>query len=256
MKEAIVATHPEYRVVDVGDTFILADRIVQEELARNILPKLKDGHLQGTISQFMHRWSTAWAAYATVPLIGFAFHARNHLSNWFNIIVGGVRNPQVLVKAIEAQAANRKIHQHMMANVIMDYDQAIGAMVASGDIAEDMAHLLLQARDHGILGSSFFTDLNTDRAIFDPKSGEMGLSLLNNPVIDWGTKFGSFIENNARLAMFQDGLNQGLNAHMSSRRVKTFLFDYSDLTKQEQDIKALSRFYTCLLYTSPSPRDS
>ena len=42
MKEELVATHPEYRAVQIGDTFVMTDRMVQEELARSILPKLKD----------------------------------------------------------------------------------------------------------------------------------------------------------------------------------------------------------------------
>ena len=58
-----------------------------------------------------------------------------------------------------------------------------------------------------------------------------------------GRNVGNIVEQNARLALFIDGLKQGLGAPEAAARVKQALFDYSDLGAWESSIRQIIPFW-------------
>jgi len=63
--------------------------------------------------------------------------------------------------------------------------------------------------------------------------------------IHYGRKTGEFIDNNARIANYVDGLQRGLSKREAAMRTKATLFDYSDLTGFEKGVmKRIMPFYT------------
>jgi hypothetical protein len=67
-----------------------------------------------------------------------------------------------------------------------------------------------------------------------------------------GRGVGNFLETNAKLANFIDGLAKGMPVHEASMRVKKFLFDYDDLTNFERRVmRRIFPFYTWLRKNIP-----
>ena len=66
-----------------------------------------------------------------------------------------------------------------------------------------------------------------------------------NVILKTGFKFGGAVENNARLALFMDGLSKGKNFDEAAKHVQKHLFDYKDLGHiEESALKRLVPFYT------------
>ena len=250
-----------YEVVKVGSGFRIVDGEVAREIEDNIIGQLKNHHLQSTTSQIINRWTTGWATYATVPLIGLAFHMRNAVGNFFNMAVAGMKNPAVVIDAMRIQALNRGVKQWMKREGYLSYDEALDAIVKKqGEglntvvkgierVSEKDRLTLRMIRDSAIVNPGFFQDLGRDVGIFDRKGGtnfaqKTGNAYINNPLTSSGRKFGSLIEDNARIALFLDGVNRGMDVAEAGMRTKEFLFDYTELTHGERKIKIISRFYT------------
>src|SRR6185503_6661292 len=67
-----------------------------------------------------------------------------------------------------------------------------------------------------------------------------------------GQKVGSAVEDNARLALFLDGLQQGLDPQSAAWRVKKYLFDYGALATVEKAVwRRLVPFYSWTRFSIP-----
>tara|TARA_R100001463_G_scaffold103499_3_gene157822 strand:- start:7569 stop:16382 length:8814 start_codon:yes stop_codon:yes gene_type:complete len=268
-----VSSHPELKKYTVhkvgGETHaVLLDTEITKHLMQDIMPRIKDGYMQSTMMNFSRQLNTSWSAYATVPLIaGVGFHARNHGGNWFNMALAGMRNPRYIHDAMKLQKINAFVHEHQIENFIHTYGEAIddiiknnkgvitmrnkrGQVVTTRLSPKDAKHLK-NLNHHAVLNSSFFKDLQYDRQIFLQAGNRASTKrarniLVNNPVIKSGQKVGQAIEDNARIALYLDGIeSKALNPMLASQRVRDYLFDYGDLTATELGIKNnLSRFYT------------
>ena len=253
-----------YSILQVGgeDGFMLVDKKMITYL-NDTVESIKDGFIQNKMGNIMHNFNTSWAAYATVPLVGgFGFHARNHGGNWFLMAQAGFKNPKHIVDATKYQALNRAVHDHMIKNYITSWDQAVDELVGTtvkGNLkksiavtAED-ARVMKQLHHNAVLEGAFFRDLQYDRMMFVDSRSVRGRTskrfkkiLAENPVVTTGQAVGKAIEDNARIALYLDGIySQGLSPFQSAARVREFLFDYGDLTPLELQVKNnLSRFYT------------
>lgn len=253
-----VVTNSNYQVRPVGSgKFYLVDTTIGEEIDNVILPRIKRGATESSIMRTISKWNSIWAAHATVPLIGTAFHARNTIGNWFNMSLAGFKNPKYLSQAVHYQAVNKAVHKHMSKAGFLNWDEAAYDMlnkkvnytvgrISPKITAKDVDTLRL-LRDNGAISGSFFSDMRTDRILFSGADQKHGLisRLTDNPMINTGQAVGSTIENNSRIALFLDGLDQGMTPAAASARVKKFLFDYSDLSPfEDHNLKSISRFYT------------
>jgi hypothetical protein len=240
---------------------VLIDSEISEMITRDVLPRIKDGYMAEGMGNIMHQFNTAWAAYATVPLIaGIGFHARNHGGNWFNMVLAGFRNPKYIHQAMKYQRLNSVVHEHQIEKFITQYNDAVDDLVRVGGrnvgkekikLTKHEAKILKQLNHNAVLNGSFFKDLQYDRNIFLSAAGTASTKrarklLVNNPVIRTGQKVGQAIEDNARIALYLDGVEaKALTPFLAASRVREFLFDYGDLTAQELMVKNnLSRFYT------------
>ena len=243
-----------YTVHKVGGSShaVLIDREITEMLVKDVIPRIKDGYMLEGMTGIMHQFNTAWSAYATVPLIaGIGFHARNHGGNWFNMVLAGFRNPKYITDAMKYQKMNRAVHDYQVEHFITDYNEATKLMAKAGVIKTLEAKRLRQLNHNAVLNGSFFKDLQYDRNIFLQGGRSQGSRrarkiLTDNVVIRSGQKVGQAVEDNARIALFLDGIeSKALSPFMAAQRVRDFLFDYGDLTSNELWIKNnLSRFYT------------
>jgi len=146
-----------------------------------------------------------------------AYHARNAVSNIFVNYLAGVNNP-------------------------MDYKKAWDVMHEGvGEIAgKTFENILDLSKRYGVLNQGFW-----ERDITKLFAKELGKQNKIGELLDLGRKAGTGIENNARMALFINQLEKGIDPAKAAETVKKFLFDYSDLTDFEQTVmKRIFPFYT------------
>ena len=208
------------------------------------------------LASMVDKWNSVWASYATVPLIGAGFHARNAAGNIFNAFLSGLRNPQRFVEAADLQWANGRIQREMSSTGASWADAARALDLDAKDI-----RLLESARAKGVIGSGQTSDIFLEtRGGVAPGLGEGGVRLFSregirgsrlspfsqrNPVLASGRQVGQAIEDNARLAVYLNELAKGATERNAAATVRRYLFDYSDLTRFEsENLRSFSRFYT------------
>ena len=80
---------------------------------------------------------------------------------------------------------------------------------------------------------------------------------VNNSATRQSFRAASNIEDTLRGTLFMDRIIKGSTSDQALADVAKFHFDYDDLSQAERQIaRRVVPFYTCLLYTSPSPRDA
>ncbi|MCP5002999.1 MAG: hypothetical protein GY941_03475, partial [Planctomycetes bacterium] len=159
----------------------------------------------------------------------------------------GARNPGVLTDAYRLQKLNRAAAENMRETGVKYADalRNVGADQGAIDV-------LVDARNHGIIGTGKTSDVfRVNDSLLPGTQKSFGRRLANpfsqdNPALQSGRAVGQAIENNARLGLFIDGkAHKGMNSKHAAERVRTYLFDYGDLTSFESEqIRMLSRFYT------------
>lgn len=163
-----------------------------------------------------------WKTFSTVPRVGF--HVRNELSNLYQNALAGLVTPQPYMAAMLIQR-----HQGAKLAKIGQY---------TGDQVETLAKQL------GVMKTGF---VGSDVGEFIERQVRPSKNWLSptGPPARLGTKVGNAIEDNARLALFIDGLEKGMDAQSAALRVKKYLFDYADLTQTERSVfRRLAPFYT------------
>ena len=114
-----------YQAVKVGDSFRMVDKQIAKELENSLLKQLERSQFQSDWGRLANTWTTAWATYATVPLVSVAFHARNHVGNWFNMVAGGFKNFAHIGEAMRLQKINSQVKRHMEDAGFTSYDDAL-----------------------------------------------------------------------------------------------------------------------------------
>ena len=174
-----------------------------------------------------------------------AYHVRNLVGNiWNAYSIAGVTNPEVYRQAamIQNQAAR---------NILSDTDKIAGYT---------FRELYDEAIERGVVGRGQY-GADITKTLERTLEGQAGRATLGgyggrlygteSLPLRYGFRFGSMVENNARLAVFLNHVKKGkftkkedLFDH-ASMMTKKALFDYSDLSAFEQNVfKRLIPFYT------------
>jgi hypothetical protein len=207
----------------------------------------------------MDKTMRIWKAHATVPLVGFAFHARNAQTNMMLNWIAGVENPVWYARSAKLQLKLEKAMKQL------GPETDIETLLAKGGLTAKEQNYVKLAQKHNVLatsqtaidladqgGSSYAAQLGTRAA--EPglkgraKRAPGKLNFLN-PETFVGTTSGRMVsgglENNARLAHFMWAMDKYGDAEMAAQSVKKYLFNYADLTPFERRVmKRTIPFYT------------
>ena len=116
-------------------------------------------------------------------------------------------------------------------------------VVNRGFLASELPRLFEQELESAFPG---FKDLKDPGKIASLVLGD------RNILLRMGGKFGRALENNARIALFMDGLGKGMSELEAALRVKKYLFDYSDLTIFERNVlRRVLPFYAWSRFNIP-----
>ena len=210
-----------------GATAYILPREVAEHLSKAYSYQTSDEAIKG----FVAMWDSAgswWKSFATV--VRPQFHIRNAFSNVWQAFLGGVRDPRVFFSA----------------GILQNNPEALANVGRySGKEVAEMATMYGVTR-HGFFGAEIGEAI--ERSL-DPSKNPLSRT---GPLARWGTKVGTAIEDNARLAMFIDGIQKGMDPAEAALNVKKFLFDYSDLTRTERMVlRRVLPFYTWTRFSIP-----
>lgn len=183
------------------------------------------------LSSMLNSVQNVWKGLVTTSV---PFHLRNELGNIYNNFLAGVVNPQVYTMAAGVQKG------------------VDGTFTMAGK-KYTSKELLNEFRKQGLEGFGQFHG-ETVKGLRQTAEGafgtdKLGLKNLNPLSSEFGLVKGSRwvgdkIETNAKLAHFIDRLAKGDSPEKAAESVRKYLFDYSDLTKAEQNIKSVVPFYT------------
>lgn len=168
-----------------------------------------------------------WKMMATT--IRLPFHLRNMYSNWWQAYLSGINPSKLPDRLIEA------------------------AMVQSGKIKKITLHgkeytyqeIKSQIDQLGIHGKGWL-GADIPKAFFDEVESIVKYGKLRhlNP-LDAGRQFGMLIEDNARIAVFLNQIDNGKSFKEASQAVRKYMFDYSELTDFEKNVMRRAwPFYT------------
>jgi len=155
-----------------------------------------------------------------------AYHARNFVSNKWNNFLANVWNPKYYGQARKLQAGMKAGKLNPQELALINKAQELGVLNTGwygGDIPDELLQNFMQ-------GTGRFLQKTIGK---------------ENPMVKFGNKFGTMIENNDRLAHFLSKIGEGLTPEEASLSVKKYLFDYTELTNFEKDVlKRVFPFYT------------
>jgi len=165
-------------------------------------------------------------------LISPSYHIRNMVGNFWNNWLAGVNNP------IRYEQARR----------LQGKKKAVSFLTEAGEQISG-AKMFKEAQKRRVLGRGWY---GTD--IAKALDGTLDRAKKYKAILPWEQEnilfktnraVGTAIEDNARLAHFIDKVVKGSSYDDAARSVKTFLFDYADLTQTERSlIKRMLPFYT------------
>ena len=188
-----------------------------------------------------------WKTSVTSPFP--SFHARNFMSNQYLMFLGGFKNPKMLKTSFDVQRYGKQLRKG---------GKTVDKSVKIGNDTWKLSELYDLAVDNNILGSGFSGRDFLNKVRINPKLKEFGSRPFGatGEFIDSGVastrKFGTAVENNARVSLFLDQLSKGTPTNEAAIHVKKFLFDYGELTVAEQKIlKRAIPFYTFMRKNVP-----
>lgn len=238
--------------VTVGNSEVWVHPSIKPEFDR-VGSVVQEDEAIGRFGQFMDNWNTMWKGYATIPLVsGPSFMSRNMTGNIFANYLAGVRNPDVYRRALVTQS-------HIGEAVKEFPDMDIPAAVAA-KYGDEEAAVVEAALEQGVLDEGFASvDLAKIRQPdLTPRRGKGKIAEALNPadrrnlLLRTGSNVNAVVENNARLAHFMDQIDKGASVADAGASVKKYLFDYSDLTKFEQQrMKYAVAFWTYMRKNTP-----
>jgi len=157
-----------------------------------------------------------------------AYHSRNVAGNVWNNFLAGVAHPKWYSKADEIQR---------------------GAAGNVGDYSYDQIREMI--RTNGVENQGWYS-ADIERSIHTSIADTQSVwdTISDAKLKDWnpfkldhtdvwsttGRKAGTYLENNARIANFAHGLQNGLDPDAAAQRVFKYVFDYGDVTKFEKDV--------------------
>lgn len=226
-----------------GEKLIFLDRLVGDELVR-VKDVFADAQTMGKLARGYDVMLNAWRRMVTigVGLPSVAFNVRNLLSDMYMATVAGV---QPFSRAWGNSSILTFVLRHKdkeMFRPFLEKVQVVSKETGAKYTGYDILNL---AANHGLVGrgASVMSDIMSRNAelLRRPTTASMARTALTaapEAAADISASMG-------RLAMFIDGLENGLNPMRASLRTKATLYDYSQLTKFEKDIvRRVVPFYT------------
>lgn len=166
-----------------------------------------------------------WKAFTTVVRPGF--NSRNGISNLWQMFLAGAKNPADLGTAGMLQRAAATGKWGKLAPIAGYTDREIYKL----------------AREMGMVKSGQLGQ-GVERFVEDAANPSRNPLSRRGPLVRVGSAVAGTVEDNAKLALFIDGLKKGMDPKSSAMRVKKYLFDYSDISSFEQKyLKRLLPFY-------------
>lgn len=220
------AIHPELaRIIKNTDTFLSRDENIQG------LVKMYNS-VQNMWKSSVTAWRPGW--YQTTIF-----------GNVFNGMLGGVYNPNRYYYAGMLQAGKNIDDVLKELNIV---NKVIGPDGKVIKIPMNSKQLMDAFRQEGLEGfGQIYGDIGrTTKNVVEEISEQAGIKKKSVPkkIFEGGKQVGSMIETNAKLAMFLDQLAKGKTIKESAEHVRTYLFDYSDITRFEKGLKMFIPFYT------------
>lgn len=218
-----------------------ADKYVPREFAEAALKThsiLRDPDEVAGVTQFLGRYAQLLRFYVTAPFP--AYHLRNATTNAFMMWLAGVRNPIWFARAFQTERNARRAlldAGNAAPNMLRDLETVRTAQRLGSMGAQQTGELETLTRMAGSLRPTI-----GGRAV----RGLGGLAAPTQTAVGGRLiRFGTGLENNAKLALFLEGRARGLSDIEAAERVKKFLFDYSALSPFEKRyLRRWAYFYT------------
>lgn len=154
------------------------------------------------------------------------FHIRNLWGNTWNNWLAGVTDPKTYLEALAIQAPGLQ--------------KVLGDININGMKADEVFRL---AFENGIIGRGWIGS-DIERTI---RQDVLAIQRNLNPLTWYGRgarKFGTAIEDNARIALFIDRLKRGYSVSDAGMDVKKYLFNYDELAPFERKLRIFIPFYS------------
>lgn len=184
------------------------------------------------IAKFFDKYNAMMRFHVTVPWLGY--HVRNVLSNVWMCWLAGMRNPALFGEAMGIQRrAARAAKAGATSKELLMLQRMADMGAAGGGMTGELAALLGEAggptlrmgqRRPGIV-----------RGLLEPGKTRVGQGMMAGAAA---------LENNAKIALYLDGLKSGLSEFEAAERVKKFLFDYGALGPADRAIRKWAFFWT------------
>lgn len=235
-KVGVISSKPIEGWSKIADIPILEGKYVHPEVAktiRNLYPVLTNRDEGIKLLEQLH--NSALNAWKSIALATPAFHMRNFLGNiWLNI-ADGMFNPLRYTQAAallfnkldNVELAGRKIP----ANVVLKWFE-----------------------DYGLKGQGMFREVARERKLTEEakkaldileRSGFGKVMYFVRHPFTASRELGENVDTLSRLANFLHHLDQGFDPRTAAQLTRNALFDYSELTPAEKQIKKwLIPFYT------------
>ena len=201
--------------------------IIPESMAKSMkgyIGLMSDEKEIGVLLKGFDKMTQYWKTYA---LVGVSYHARNFVSNSFNMWLGGVNTPFQWAKV----ASDMKAYKNLTKG---------GAKVS-----KEMKRHYKDFLESGAGGGEFMGAEAAKGIVDKVKGGNWNPFSTRNKLVKGSQKVGDYVENSQKFALYMNQVRKGQNMTSSSRHVKEFMFDYTDLSDTERRwFKRLLPFYT------------
>jgi len=260
------------------NSMIAPDALVRAELA-NIyqnVQKLKNPKYANDALQVWDAFTqTVKTWYTSTP----GFHTRNALSNWFQMIAGGVKLTYMKEGIAVSHNWNKFLKQEIAlakkdsSTYLADTRELVEAFIDSGVVPRNQQYAAREALLAG--GGAGFGDFEE---VFSKAVGKVGITgreatgVVNIPFTSKGIKvpalkgiseaagivpstsrkIGNRIEDHSRFIMTFDGIRQGMDVQESVSRTSKFLIDYSDLSGLDDFAKRVIPFWMFMSRNLPT----
>ncbi len=212
-------------------------RVFEKELAKyRLMPKefanlaktFTDKEAGDALTSGWKKGHALWKSY----VYGIRPGAQGRNALWNSTVSGiaGMKNPKRLKQSADIMSGK--------------------AGVIKTSLGETLEHTDIRkwAQELGVEGHGFY-GADVPEKVMDVlgrgRKTTLNPASLNNPALRAGRRFGTGVENNARMALFVDQLIKGETKEQAARVVNKYLFDYANLTPFEQKyMKQLMPFYT------------
>ena len=243
-----------WQFFDVSKNPLTEGFVMDRDIIKFVDDNINAIHNPKEVNAFLNKWDqvTGWWKSWTLSVFP-SYHFRNSVGNMWNNFVVGVE-PKFYKEAYkfqDATAGSRYIDNSGVGgadafpNPAGGLDKAYDAFKTKNGTEYTYTQLRDLMDEHGVVGRGFMS-MDIETTLRSEMGDARWFTLTReNKAIEIGKRTGEVLENNARIANFMDGLDKGLTPAEAAARVKKTLFDYSDLTKAEQEVaKRIMPFYT------------